>query len=130
MKRLRLSLLGSKALIYAAISLSFTCVLRCHKSSPKEKCQNLLSSNSVAEMYFPACLLANQNVHQLLNLGHLTTPDIPKRLSLIFLWVELFQRDPIPIVDSLLKPDCIFGGRWDAHFYLDSLSHYFVFSRL
>ena len=107
MKRLRLSLIGSNALIYAARSISFTCVLRFHTSSPKGKFRNLLISNSVAEIYFPACWLANQNVHQLLNPGHLTTPALPKRLSLILLWAELSQKDPTPIVNPLQYTVCI-----------------------
>ena len=75
--------------------------------SPKGKYRNLLGSNSVAEMYLPACWLANQNVHQLLNLAHLLTPALSKRLSLIFLRMELYLRDPIPIVNPLIYTVCI-----------------------
>ena len=46
--------------------------------SPKGKGRNILISNSVAEIYFPACLLANKNVHRLLNPGHLPNPALPK----------------------------------------------------
>ena len=35
--------------------------------------------------------------------GKLPTTTLPKRISLTFLWAELSQRDPIPIVNALLK---------------------------
>ena len=79
MKRLRLSLIRSEILIQSARSLSFTFVMRCHISSPKGKGRNLLISNSVAEIYFPACCLANQNVHRFLKSGHLTTTALSKQ---------------------------------------------------
>ena len=120
MKRLCLLLLGSKTIIQAARIQYFTCVMRCHTSSPKGKGQNLISSNSVAGAQLPDCWLDNPNVHQLLNPGQLTTPALPKRFSVIFLWAELSQRAPISIINPPLKTVCIFGGRWDAHSYLDS----------
>ena len=107
MKRLRLSLLVSNTVICLDRSVSCTCVRRCHTSSPKGKGQNLLISNSVSEMYFPAFWLANTNVHRLLKPGHLPTPELPKRLSLIFLYAELSQRYPIPIVKTLQYTVCI-----------------------
>ena len=85
-------------------------MLRCHTSSLKGKWQNLMTSNSVAGEYLPACLLENPNVHHFLNPGKLTTPEFPKRLSLIFLWVELYRRYPIPIVNPLLIKFRIFKG--------------------
>ena len=97
----------SKIVIYAARSLSFNYVLRCHTSYPTGKCLNLLSSNVVAGMYFPDWWLANQNLHWLLKPGHLPTPALPKRLSLIFLWAELSRRDPILIVNPLQYTVCI-----------------------
>ena len=107
MKRLHVSLLGSKTVMQAARSLMFTCVLRCHTRSPKVKGQNLLIYNSVAEIYFPACWLDNKNLHQLLYPGHLPTSALPKSLSQIFLWVEFFRRAPIPIVNPLQCTVCI-----------------------
>ena len=82
-------------------------MLRCHTSSPKGKDQNILRSNSVGEMYFPACWLANPNVHRLLNPGHLPTPELPNMIYLIFLLAEFTQRDPIPIVNPLQYSVCI-----------------------
>ena len=76
-------------------------------TTPKGKDRNLLSSNSEAEIYFPDCLLANQNLHRLLKRGHLPTPALPKRLSLIFLWAELSRNAPIPIVKPLQYTVCI-----------------------
>ena len=108
MKYIRLSILGSKTLIYSSRSLSFNFVLRWHTISPKGKGQILLSSNSVAEMYLPASRLDNQNVHRLLKPVHLPTPALPKRISLIFLWEELSWRDPITIVNPLQYKVCIF----------------------
>ena len=107
MKRLHLSLLGSKTVIQAARSISFNFVLRCHTSSPKGRGRNLLISNSVAEIYFPACLLDNKNLHRLLDSGHLPTPEIPKRLSIIFLWADFYRRAPTPIVNPLQYTVCI-----------------------
>ena len=76
-------------------------MLRCHTSSPEGKGQNLISYNLVSEMYILACLLANQNLHRLLDTGHLPTTALPKRFSLILLWGKLSQRAPIPIVNPL-----------------------------
>ena len=81
--------------------------MRCHMRSPKGKGLNLLISNSVAEMYFPAYFLDNKNVYRLLKLGHLTTLALPKRLYIIFIWAELSQRDPITIVNTLQYTVCI-----------------------
>ena len=120
MNCLRLPLLGSKTLIQAAIIPSFICVLRCHTRYPKGKVQNLISSNSVAFFYLPACWLANPNLHRLIMPILMSTPTIPKRIYLIFLWAEFPQRDPIPIIDPLLKTVYIFVGIWGAHSYLDS----------
>ena len=120
MKRLRLPLLGSTEVIYAARSPSFTCVQRWHTSSPKGKGQNLISSNSLGEIYFPDCWLANPNIQRLLTLGHLTTPALPKRISIIFLWEEFSQRDTIHIVNPLLNTVRSFGGRCGTHSYSDS----------
>ena len=55
--------------------------------------------------------------------GHLTTTAFPKRLYLIFLWAEWSQRDPIPIVDPLLKIVCIFVVLWGAHYYFSSTKY-------
>ena len=40
--------------------------------------------------------------------GHLPTPALTKRISLIFLWVELYRMDPTPIVNPLQYTVCIF----------------------
>ena len=82
--------------------------MRCHMSSPKGKGRNLISFNSVAVMYFPACWFVNTNVQWLPNLVHLATTALPKRLSLIFLWAGFSRRYPIPIVDPLIYTVCIF----------------------
>ena len=95
-------------------------MLRCHTSSPKGKDQNLIRCNSVAGAYLPAFLLADPNVHLLIKSVQLPTPELPKRLYLIFLWVEFSQMDTIPIVNPLLNTVRIFGGRWGAHSYLAS----------
>ena len=108
MKNLKLSLLRSKIVIWTTRLLSFTCVLRCHTSSPKGKCRNLLIYNSVAEMYFPACWLANANIHRLIKPGHLPTPTLPKRISIFFLWEEFSWRAPTEIVNPLQYTVCIF----------------------
>ena len=52
--------------------------------------------------------------------GQLTNTALPKRISLIFLWAEFDQRDPMPIVKPLPKTVCVFGGRWGVHSYLAS----------
>ena len=110
MKRLLLPLIGSKTLIQAYILPSFTCVMRCHTSSPKGKGRNLISSNSLLGAQLPACWLANPDVHRFLNPGQLTTPALPKRISVIFLWTEFFQRYHIPIFNPLLKKFVFFEG--------------------
>ena len=71
MKRIRLSLLGSKTVIKASRRLFFTCVLRCHTSSLKGKGQKLLSSYSLLGAKTPVIWLANPNVRQFLLLRHL-----------------------------------------------------------
>ena len=81
--------------------------MRCHMRPPKEKCGNLISSNSVVGMYFPACWLFNPNVHRLLKPVHLSTPTLPNILYLIFLRAGFFLRDPIPIFNSLVYTVCI-----------------------
>ena len=68
-------------------------------------------------VYLPVYWLYNPNVHRLLKPGHMPTPALPKRLSLIFLWEEFSQTDPIQIVNPLLDTVCIIGGRWCAHSY-------------
>ena len=123
MKRLRLTLLGLKTLIQAARSPAFTCVMRCHKSSLKGKCQNLIISNSVAGEYLPAYWLSNPKLHWLLNPGQLTTTALPKRLYLIFIWQEFSQRDPIPIFNPFLNIAFIIGERWVKQSYLASLKN-------
>ena len=120
MNCLRLPLLGSKTVIQATRIPSFTCVLRCHTSSPKGKGRNLISSNSLDRAQLTAYWLENQNVHRLLNPGQLPTHAVPKRLSLIFLLTVFSQRDPIPIVNSIIDTVCIVGGRWVAHYYSPS----------
>ena len=120
MKRISLPLLGSNTVIQADRIQSFTCVMRCHTRPPKGKSQNILSSNSVAVVYIQSSRLDNPNVHQLLNPVHLPTPDLPKRLSLIFLWAEFSRRAPISIVNTLLYTVCTIGGRWGAQYYLAS----------
>ena len=120
MKRQRLPLLGPNTVIQAAIIPPFTCVLRWHTISSKVKDQNLIKYNSVAGEQIPACWLANPNIHQLLKPTQLPTTALPKRLSVIFLWAEFYQRDPIPIFNPLLKTVRICGGRWGAHSYLAS----------
>ena len=85
----------------------FTCVLRCHTSSPMGKGRNILSSNSVAEMYFQSCCFPNKNLHRLLKPVHLPIPALPKRIYLILLWVELSRRAPTPIVNPLQYTVCI-----------------------
>ena len=75
--------------------------MRCQTSYPKGKGQKLMSSNSVAEMYFPACFLTNQTYTSCRKPGHITTPALPRRLYLILLWAELSQRALIPIVNPL-----------------------------
>ena len=119
-KRLQLPFLGSKTVTYADRLLLFTFMLRCHIRSPKGKVQNIISSNSVAGKYLPECWFANPNVHRLLNPGKQPTPALLNRLYQIFLLVELSWRDPIPIVNPLLKTVRIFGGQWDEHSYLVS----------
>ena len=87
-------------------------------------------------MYLPACLLSNQNVHQLLKTVHLTTTALPKSISLIFLWERFSQRDTIPIVNPLQYTVCIF---WRAmgctllfgfvavlHYWFQNLPYLFV----
>ena len=118
MKHLRLSLLGPNTIIQAARSLLFTRVLRCHTISPEGKGRNIISSNSVAIMYVSDCWLENKNVHWLLNPGHLPTPALHKRLSLIFLRRKFSHRSPIPIFNTIIYTVCIVGGRWGAHSYL------------
>ena len=118
--RLCLHLLESKTLMYAARRPLLTCVLRCHTSSPQGEDQNLISSNSVVGVYLPAWWLANPNIHQLLNPGQLLTAALPRRFSIIFLWAELSRRDPIPIVNPLLKTVRVLEGRWGTHFYFAS----------
>ena len=71
-------------------------------------------------MYLQYYWLTNTNVHPLLMPLQLTTAALPKRISLIFLWVELSQRDTILIVNPLLKTVSIFGGKWGEHSYSDS----------
>ena len=117
MKRLRLPLLGSETLIYAARLPSFTCVLRCHTSSPKGKDRNLISSNSVMGACFPAYQLANPNVHRLLTQVQLPTPALLKRIYLIFIWQELSQRAPILIFNPLLDIVYIVGGQWGVQYF-------------
>ena len=104
--------------------LLFTFVLRCHTGSPKGKGQNPISSNSVAGVYLPAYWLDNPHIQRFLNMWHLRTPELTERLSLIFLWYELPQRDPIPIVNPIPDTVYIFRGQWGAHSYLDSLKIY------
>ena len=53
-------------------------------------------------------------------MGQMSTPDIPKRLSIIFLWAEFSQRAPIPIVNILINTVYIVGGLWGTHSYSDS----------
>ena len=120
MKSLHLTLLGSNTVIQAARRPSFTCVMRCYTSSPKGKIQNLIRSNSVAGAYLPACCFSNPNLHRLLILGQLSTPVLPKGISLIFPWVEFSRRASISIVNLLVKTVSVFGGRWGAHSYSDS----------
>ena len=120
MKRQQLYLLGTNTVIQAARRLSLICVMRCHKKSLKGKGQNLISSNSVAWAYLLSCWLSNPNVHRLLIPGQLPTNALNKRLSPILLWAESPQRNPINIVNTILKTVCVFGGRWGAHYYLAS----------
>ena len=120
MKRLLLPLIGSKKLIQTDRILSFTCVMRYHMSSPKGKFRNLISSNSVAGAQLSAYCLANTNVCRFLTPLQLPTPELPKRLSIIFLRKQFSQRGAIPMVNPLLNIVCIFGRRWDAHSYLSS----------
>ena len=87
-------------------------------SFPKGKGWNLISSNSVAGVYLPAYWLSNTDIHRLLNPGHLPTPALPQRLSLIFLWAEFSQRAPIPIFNPLQDTVYIVRGIWSAHSYL------------
>ena len=75
--------------------------MKCHMSSSKGKVRNLLRCISVAEIYFQACLLANQNVHCLLKPGQLPSTALPKRISLIFICTELYWRAPIPVFNTL-----------------------------
>ena len=96
---------------------------RCHTSPSKGKSWNLISSNSVADVYLLGYWLANPNVHRLLKTVHLSTPALPRRLSVIFLWEELSQRALIPILNTLLDIICIVGGRWGAHSYLALLKN-------
>ena len=81
--------------------------MMCHTRYPKDKSRNQLSSNSVAEMYLPDRWLENKDVLRLLKPGHLPTPALPKRISLIFLLEEFYQRAPIPIVNTLQYKVCI-----------------------
>ena len=53
----------------------------------------------------------------MLILGQFPTTALHKRLAIIFLWEEFYQRDPIPIFNSLFKSVCIFGEQWGAHSY-------------
>ena len=85
----------------------------------KAKVQNLISSNSVAGAYLPACWLANPILHQLIIPGQLPTTVLPNMLSLILPWADFSRRDPIPTINPLLKTFCVFGGRWGAHSYSD-----------
>ena len=62
--------------------LSFTCVLRCHTSSPKGEGQNLWFSKSVVGAKLRSSLLSNPNVHGLLIPGHLPITALPRRLYL------------------------------------------------
>ena len=57
-------------------------MLRCHTRSLKRKIQNLLISNSVAGAKLPYSELDNINVHPLLIPGNISTPELPKRISL------------------------------------------------
>ena len=120
MKRLRLSLLGSKTVIQAARIPSFTYVLRRHTISLKGKGRNIISSTSVAGAQLLDYWLANTNVHQLLKLGYLPTLLLPNTISPIFLWAEFSQRNHITIDNPLLNIVYIFGGRWGTHSYSDS----------
>ena len=120
MKLLRLTLLRSKTVIQADIIPPFNFVLRCHTRSSKGKGLHLIRYNSLSGTYIPACWLAGPNVHRLLDPGQLITHVLPKSLSVTLLWAKIPQRDPIPIVNPLLRTDLIFGGRWGAHFYSDS----------
>ena len=81
--------------------------MRSTRDSLKGKGRNLLSSNSLVEMYLPAFFLANRNVHRLLKPGHLPTTTLPRRISLIFLWAEFYRSAPLPIVNPIQYTVCI-----------------------
>ena len=123
MKRLILTLTGSKKVIQAARSPQFTCVVICHTSPLKGKIPNLIRSISLAGAQLPACWLDNKNLHRLLKLGKMTNPVLPKRISLILLWAEFPQIDPIQIVNPLPNTVYIFGRQWGAQSYLASLKN-------
>ena len=53
----------------------------------------------------------------------MTNPVLPKRISLILLWAEFPQRDPIQIVNPLPNTVYIFGRQWGAQSYLASLKN-------
>ena len=82
--------------------------MRCHTHYPEGKDQNLIISNSVAGAYLLDYWLESPNVHRLLIPGQLTNPALTNMPYLIFLWTEISQRDPIPMVNPLLKIVYIF----------------------
>ena len=120
MNHLRLPLIESNRVIQSYRRLLLTCMLRLHMRSPKGKGRKPIISNPVLGAQLQACLLANPTIHRFIIPGQLTSPALPKRLSLIFLLEVLSQRSPITIVNPLLKTFCFFGGIWGAHYCLAS----------
>ena len=88
----------------------------CHTIPPKGEGWKLLISYSVTGTNLPASQLANQNIFQLLIMGHLPTPDLPKRLAL-YSYDHNFPRG-LPYQWSVHSSNGkLFGGWFGAHFY-------------
>ena len=88
-------------------------------SSLKGEGKNLLSSNSVAGKNLPASRLANPNVHWMIIPVHLSTHELPNRLSLSS-YCHNFLEGIISQQSIHSSNGKLFGGALGDHSYLDS----------